>query len=195
LEAMEDIEGPTRKIRSWLESRAQVVRRELASNLHLDLDINEVTIASHFLDVLVRERERSSDPDQHLARGLDRDPSNKRALPPVPLSQLPIRPGTKLLVIGDGGTGKTTMLRKVELDSVQRALGDSEALLPIYVRLSFFDSKEKAFDALIDLTSRGAALDKSELYDLWDKAQRSCLFLFDGLNEVRPELQPFCRSA
>ena len=189
------VEGPTRKVRGWLESRARVVPRELGSLLHLGEDINGAMIARHYLDVLVRERERSPNPDQHLEQGMDRDPANKRDLRPKPLSELAIRLGTQLLVIGEGGTGKTTMLRKLELDSLQRALGDSEALLPIYVRLSFFDSKEKVFDALIDLASRGAALDKAELYDLWDKAQRSCLFLFDGLNEVRPELQPFCRSA
>jgi tetratricopeptide (TPR) repeat protein len=101
----------------------------------------------------------------------------------------------RLLVVGPGGGGKTTTLRHLAAQAAQAALKDTEAPLPVYLRLNTFDRSEHGFDALLSLLSFAADLEPGLLEACWRNGSRQLLFLLDGLNEVAREHQEACVKA
>ncbi len=90
---------------------------------------------------------------------------------------------TRLILVGDAGSGKTTALRQFAVqESEKYAAGTSEAL-PIYLPLrSASFAKEDPFDFSASIAP-----------DLL--AGTSILFLFDGLDEIQPDTRDAALSA
>jgi HEAT repeat protein len=98
--------------------------------------------------------------------------------------------GARILLVGGGGSGKTTALFKLAADAAAEAIRDGRAPVPVYARLALVDTTGRAgFDALMEVLADGLALDPAVLIQLWRTATRPLLFLLDGLNEVRPDRQ------
>jgi HEAT repeat protein len=170
---------PVGRLAAWLERYALELDKEFAGGMRQGEQLGREEATKRYIEVLVRKRSKE-----------------KEVAPEAwPLSRVAEQPEARVLVLGGGGAGKTTMLRKLARDSAQRALTDPNAPLPIYVRLNFFDAQAREFEGLLEIAARAAGLTRDELYDLWHKRSRRCLFLFDGLNEVRRDFQGGCRLA
>jgi HEAT repeat protein len=165
----------------WLESYALELEEEYTRLLHRDGRPGQEEAAGGYIDTLITERPH--------------DKEKWVAPEPFPLSRVAGQPGIRVIVLGGGGAGKTTMLRRLAFDCARRALTQPDAPVPIYVRLNFFDAQSQEFENLLGIAARGAGLDRAEMFDLWQKGSRSCLFLLDGLNEVRRDYQDGCRLA
>src|SRR5262249_32255687 len=72
-----------------------------------------------------------------------------------PLDDLLTREGIQLLIVGSGGHGKTTMLKRAAAEGARRAVQDSRSPVCIYFRLASFD-REGDFDLLLDRLSIAA---------------------------------------
>lgn len=100
----------------------------------------------------------------------------------------------RIVLVGEGGAGKTTLLVRVAVAMANTALEDERAPLPLYLRLNFFDVKQRSFDGLLDALERSSGLPEQALRALW-RGKRPCCFLLDGLNEVHPDFMDGCLSA
>ena len=111
---------------------------------------------------------------------------------PPKLASAAIRSQDRLVLLGDPGTGKTTLLRWTAHKHASMAGADAE--LPIYVRLPEF-SRAQEMDSRTDLlkfvsamaAARGCAEVEPCLRDELSDDKRRCLVLFDGLDEVGDE--------
>lgn len=113
----------------------------------------------------------------------------------VPLSVLVALSGVRAVVVGEGGAGKTTMLRKLAADAARLAQTESDAPIPIYFPLNLVDSVGREFEGFLDAVGRYCNLPSERVRDLWAQETRPVTLLLDGLNEVRRELHSGCRSA
>lgn len=109
-----------------------------------------------------------------------------------PLSRLamalcdPGDPMRRVLLLGEGGAGKTTSLLQLAHDAAVRAETDPQAPVPIYVELSTFEVTERAFDRLFSMAANAMqGIDAAGFDQMWRLGTRPLLFLFDGLNEQR----------
>src|SRR6185503_2968384 len=134
---------------------------------------------ARYVELLV-EKKSKSDEERAAAR---------------PLSEYVVQRGTKLIVLGDGGTGKTTSLLRLAFDAARKARIDPTAPIPIYTKLNFFDTKESAFDKLIDIIAASTGLHRDRVLSLWQDDARPILFLMDGFNEVGSDFQSSCALA
>ena len=134
-----------------------------------------------YVELLVRERIKKQTRNTRPREG--------------PLSQFVEPSGTRLLLFGESGAGKTTLLLKLAVDAALSASQDPQKPIPIYVRLNFFDTKVDGFDRLIEMVGNAAGLDEKEMKGIWRNAERRCLFLLDGFNEVARDFEQACISA
>src|SRR5205823_4956836 len=65
----------------------------------------------------------------------------------------PGNPMRRVLLLGEGGAGKTTSLLRLAHDAAVRAETDPQAPIPIYVELSTFEVTERAFDRLFSMAA------------------------------------------
>nr|WP_242044672.1 NACHT domain-containing protein [Leptolyngbya sp. FACHB-1624] len=103
----------------------------------------------------------------------------------------------KLLILGKPGAGKTTTLLELARALVRRAIADPSEPMPFLLNLSSWkDPKQSIRDWATRKLIRGwgSARISSDLSERWLEAQKF-LPLFDGLDEVEPELQPVCIQA
>lgn len=99
----------------------------------------------------------------------------------------------KLLILGKPGAGKTTTLLELARALVRKAIDDPSEPMPFLLNLSSWkDSKQSIKDwTIAELKTKGIG---SKLGKKWLEDQKF-LPLFDGLDEVRSDLQPACVSA
>ncbi len=83
----------------------------------------------------------------------------------------------RLVIVADGGAGKTTLARRWACALTERALTDATALVPVYVEMNLYQQGE-----LRELLAASAELDADTLQAEL-RAGRFAL-IFDGLNEV-----------
>ncbi|HEY0699021.1 MAG TPA: NACHT domain-containing protein [Micromonospora sp.] len=105
-----------------------------------------------------------------------------------------VRTTRHLLVFGDPGGGKTTLLRYLALRHAQaRATGDTvdsaDALFPIYLRIGDFARsplRHNGISAFLPSYLRGHECSTPGLADLLERRLRTgdCLVLLDGLDEI-----------
>jgi HEAT repeat protein len=92
----------------------------------------------------------------------------------------------RLLLIGEGGVGKTTSLLQLASDAAARARSDPLAPVPVYVELSRFDASERGFDRLQEMAANAMlGVDRAGFDHRWREGARPLLLLLDGLNEQR----------
>jgi formylglycine-generating enzyme required for sulfatase activity len=98
---------------------------------------------------------------------------------PIPDVASAVREHTQVVLLGDPGAGKTTVLQKIALDAACACLRDSAAPLPFFVRLGGHRRGESPFDYLAGLWHARLGTDFGE-------ALRSgrVFLLLDALNEM-----------
>lgn len=179
---------PTSAHLTPLDKLNQHLRRVPADFVHHMRNSEELTTEQadrRYVELLVRERIEQVDRRIRPAEGPREGP----------LSDFIEPSSTRLLLVGEGGAGKTTLLLKLEDDAALRALQDPKEPIPIYVRLNFFNTKEDGFDRLIEMVGNAAGLGEQEMKGMWRNAERRCLFLLDGFNEVARDFEQACISA
>ena len=112
-----------------------------------------------------------------------------------PLEDFLTSDGLQLLIVGAGGSGKTTMLMHAAATGAHRAAQDVRAPIVIYLRLPSFDRSDGGFDLLLDRLSVAARVDRTTFEALWRDGRRPITFLLDSLNEVAQAYQASCIQA
>lgn len=84
----------------------------------------------------------------------------------------------KLVLLGDTGTGKTWLLRRLAREHAQDALASPQAPIPLYVPLQTFSGSIKG---TLTAQAKFQAPDLAELVE-----HRRCILLVDALNDLAP---------
>ncbi len=103
-----------------------------------------------------------------------------------PLYAIPKKPYKKVLLLGDGGSGKTTGLLQIVYWTAKSSLENAKAeLIPLLVKATDIDAKRpKELVDFLEEKSRELSLQKKPVFGLSDlNAGRVCAFI-DGLDEV-----------
>ncbi len=102
--------------------------------------------------------------------------------------------GRTLLILGEPGAGKTTMLLKLARDLITKTGEDLNRPIPVVFNLSSWAKKQqKIADWLVDELQSNYGVSKS-LGKAWVKDQQ-LLLLLDGLDEVRAKHREDCVEA
>jgi tetratricopeptide (TPR) repeat protein len=168
----------------WLLTHLQKMENEFVEHMCSIEESTATQATDRYVELLVQERKKVGDKEQE-----------KAGLKEGSLSQFATRSGCRLLVFGEGGSGKTTSLLKLAADAAVSARTNSSAPIPFYVKLNFFDTSEKSFEQLLRILGETANLSSEEVNVLWQQGQRTLLFLLDGFNEVGQSFQDSCRLA
>jgi adenylate kinase family enzyme len=102
--------------------------------------------------------------------------------------------GQTLLILGEPGSGKTTMLLELARDAIARAEGDAKHQIPVMFNLSSWtDTKQTITDWLVGELDTEYGIRKKIASD-WIEND-DLLLLLDGLDEVLPERREACARA
>jgi hypothetical protein len=172
------VDGSPRIDTSWLSRQASAARREVRERLNLPA--GGESAGRRWLELLVRtpRTERAGTDDV-----------------PVPIQDVLELPGQRVLLLGDGGAGKTTTLLKTVADMCEKSQVDPSTPRPIFTRLNFFDALTSGFVGLLGVIARSVALTPDEVEALWADESRPCVFVLDGFNEVAPAHRGSCEIA
>ena len=159
--------------KDWLG--AQLQRAEIAFQAQLSggEDVSAPPKSRQYIELLIKNRGASEAQER-------------------PFSELLETPGTRCVIFGDGGSGKSTSLLKVAIDAYHRAIENPEAPIPLFAQLNFFDTKARGIDRLMEIIGEAVGIDPAKVRRLWRESKRPLLFLMDGFNEVAPEFQEAC---
>ena len=162
---------------TWLRERMQYSKKDFVTHMVAQEDLTAEQATKRYVELLVQERGTPQSP-----------------IPPpfYPLSQLTNKPRPRVLLLGEGGGGKTTALLKLAFDITQHAQTDPKVPIPLYIKLNAFDAKECGFDRLLQMAGNAAGLSKEKMRMLWQKSSQPFLFLLDGFNEVGQDFQSAC---
>lgn len=100
----------------------------------------------------------------------------------------------KLLVLGEPGSGKTTMMLELAQDLLQRTTADKAEPIPILISLSSWKKPEQSiFEWLVGELQRKYGV-RQDFAQRWLE-KKQLLPLLDGLDEVAPQHQKACALA
>ena len=100
----------------------------------------------------------------------------------------------QLLILGEPGAGKTTMMLELAEDLLKRAIADNTQPIPVLLNLSSWkDPQQSIFDWLVDELKSKYGISQS-LAQQWLN-ENQLLPLLDGLDEVAPQHQKACAVA
>jgi tetratricopeptide (TPR) repeat protein len=116
------------------------------------------------------------------------DPQKER----VELDVSMLLPRSRVQLVGDGGSGKSTSLLWLAIDAARTALETAASPIPLYARLSAFDATERGFDRMLSLIANFGGLDVTDVERMWRQTERPVIFLLDGLNEVGAAYRALC---
>jgi HEAT repeat protein len=167
---------------NWIRKRSA---DNLAGHIGLDADTPAEVSEHQLVEVLVM---RSHSLSSQSAAGDSRTNAVEQKL--APLSEFLDAPGARLIVVGGGGAGKTTMLLRTCVDVTHHDRRQPAQPIPLYVELSLVEARSAgAFESLLECIAEQAGVSKETLRDEWRSGERELLFLLDGLNEVEQEGQ------
>lgn len=129
--------------------------------------------------------------------------ANRPALPIPPgvtMREVFTRMGEAMLILGEPGSGKTTMLLELARDAIAQAQTDPVQPIPVVFNLSSWPSRLKGTSAssrleewLIDELNTKYTIPR-KIAETWVR-ENSLLLLLDGLDEVAPERREECVKA
>ncbi len=138
-----------------------------------------------YLDLVVAER--------HLEKSEGAKSENERVgKEGRPLQDVLEEARDPLLLIGEGGSGKTTSLLYAAARAADRAKTDQAAPIPIYVALRGLTKIDDVPDLHQLIADSAHVKDWQELSDLGIVERRRILFFFDAFNEMPEQLQTTC---
>jgi HEAT repeat protein len=182
---------PTEPVdREWLNKYLDSVQDDFTQHMFPQEEITTEFAQKarvRYVELLVQEREQ--------AKGTEQRDSAEPVKQAFPFSKLIDHKNTRFLIFGDGGGGKTTLLRKLASDIASKAQSDPSLPIPVFVKLNNFDATERSFDSLLKMVSDSASLGKHEFESIWRSSARKFLFLLDGYNEVGDAFQEACARA
>lgn len=181
------------------EDKSQVAQRHRRAMLKL---VDSIWIRGVLQKSLYRETLIELGLEERLD-AVERPWDMQLQMPDKPIRTLP--PDTKvidifdesngsLLILGEPGVGKTTILLELARDAIARAERDSNFPIPVVLNLSSWsDPKRTIFDWLQDelSTKYNISRDISQTWVL----QGELSLLLDGLDEVKTEIREACIKA
>jgi tetratricopeptide (TPR) repeat protein len=170
-----------------LAALAQRLNDEFVQHMSGGEAIAAADARARYVQSIVRPR-RAARPTQNEEHA---DPAPDEG----PLDDFITADGAQLLIVGAGGTGKTTLLRQLAASGAQRAVENPSAPVFLYLRLSSFDRSEGAFDALMNLLSLASRTPRTDFEQWWRSGSRPMTILLDGVNEVAAAYRSGCTQA
>jgi uncharacterized protein DUF4062/NACHT domain-containing protein len=145
--------------------------------------------------LLIRDREeRESDVAQPWATPLWADRGEATLMPPRTPLDLFVERGRRLLILGEGGYGKTTDLLQLAAGLVELARDDPEQPVPVVLKLGSWGWQSRRLDSwMVREVHEHHKLDPA-LVRGWIDDDR-LLPLLDGLDEVEPGYREACAHA
>jgi hypothetical protein len=101
--------------------------------------------------------------------------------------------GRSLLVLGDPGSGKTTMLLELARHQIGVARQDDKEPIPVVANLASWEGRQSVYDWLISELNAIYKVPK-EVSKIWIE-ENQLLLLLDGLDEVKPRHRQSCVEA
>ena len=139
---------------------------------------------AEYLEVLVRRR-----PDTSLRAAAQAAGAGGEAPVEAPPAHFVVTAGARLLMIGDGGGGKTTALLKLGLDAAREAVARPDAPVPLYVPLNLAGTTQGvSAEGLLDLLAEQNGIPADTFRAAWLGGHQELMLLLDGVNEVRETL-------
>lgn len=171
---------------TWVAAHLQAVSTQFASHMAASELKPGTRPEELYLNLVVAER----DLERKEGASSKNKETGKQARP---LEEVLQRAQSPLLLIGEGGAGKTTSLLYAAAMAADRAKADHAAAIPIYVNLARLTKMEDVPD-LLQLIADSVPIvsDWKELSDLGIAECRRILFLFDSFNEIPEQLQRTC---
>ncbi len=163
----------------WLEEHAQIARAKFVEHMMDEDDQDKDDSVGRYLETLVRDR----------VLLMKTEPT-----PPFHISKASEHSGTRWLVFGDAGSGKTAALLKLTAEAAVRADLNTTQPIPVYVKLNRFKS-DGSLDDILELCAGSLRIDVVVMQALWRDANRRILFLLDGYNEVGTAYREACSLA
>lgn len=168
---------------AWLAAHLQDVAKQFESHMAASALKSGTRPEELYLDLVVAER--------HLGKKEEASPENEKIVKEGhPLEEVMKRAQAPLLLIGEGGSGKTTSLLYTAARAADRGRADPKAPVPIFVNLARLTELNDIPD-LLQLIADSVPLvkDWNELSGLGISERRRILFLFDSFNEMPERLQ------
>jgi HEAT repeat protein len=165
----------------WVAEHLQRLTARGAQRLAASAPVRSGDPAPHYINLSLVERAadaRSETPTEALQEVYD-------------LEQLASRDQARILVLGEGGAGKTSSLLHVAAIAAERARVDPMAPVPVYVDLAQLMRIDDVRD-LVQLVADAAPPANEDVSLQRIAARRPCLFLFDAFNEVPEQLHRNC---
>lgn len=118
----------------------------------------------------------------------------RRLAPGTPMIDVFDEMGHFLLILGEPGSGKTTMLLELACDLLKRADEDTTQLTPVVFNLSSWTQHHQSLDIWLLNELRTKYNIPSKVADSWLQ-QDELVLLLDGLDEVQADLRNACVTA
>lgn len=175
-------------VEDWLASQAPEIAKRFADRIAAAALKPGSRPEELYLDLVVTERhlekKRSSEGELEAQTGIEKI---------HPFDDVLIHDESPLLLIGEGGGGKTTSLLYAAARVADRAKADPAVAIPIYVDLARVTNLAK----LSDLHQPIAESMHTEWGEISARGAFKCrrfLFLFDSFNEIPEHLQKDCMT-
>ena len=160
----------------WLAQHLENLQEQFAARSEPDERLSYEEAIARYVGPMARVRGKApEDPGEPLHTFVDRH--------------------ARLLLLGEGGGGKTAALLRLSIDYGARALASSAFPQPVYVQLNRFNARDSGLSRLVEAIANSLGLDSDSFNRMRLNDRRQFFFVFDGLNEVAQSCLESCTTA